>query len=155
MRSEQLAKARENVEKMICSSLGISVNSIFSDITNGGVSVTATQISSEDSNTVLFVNNKRVIFLPELNRMMKTILKFYGYVDTVNVQFTKAGSSNQSVVTQNVNTQIGNGTISRYEAIKSQNPNWTEAQVEEEMRQIDEERASESAVNEEKFKIIE
>ena len=155
MRSEQLAKARENVEKMICSSLGISVNSIFSDITNGGVAVTATQISSEDSNTVLFVNNKRVIFLPELNRMMKTILKFYGYVDNVNVQFTKAGSSNQSVVTQNVNTQIGNGTISRYEAIKSQNPNWTEAQVEEEMRQIDEERASESAVNEEKFEIIE
>lgn len=141
MRGEQLQKARENVEKMICSSLGVSVNSIFSDITDGGVAVTATQISSEDSNTVLFVNNKRVSILPELNRMMKTILKFYGFVDNVNIQFTKAGSSNQSVVTQNVNTQIGNGTISRYEAIKSQNPNWTEAQVEEEMRQIDMEQA--------------
>lgn len=142
MRISALKEHLHNVETMIANSLGYSVNSLFSDLTNGGVQVTATQISSEDSNTVLNINNKRVIMLPEFNRMMKTILRYYGFTDNVYVQFTKAGSSNQSVTTQIVNTQLSNGTMSKYEAVKTQNPNWTEGQVNEELEQIEKEKAN-------------
>ena len=74
--------------------------------------------------------------------MMKTILRYYGFTDNVYVQFTKAGSSNQSVTTQIVNTQLSNGTMSKYEAVKTQNPNWTEGQVNEELEQIEKEKAN-------------
>lgn len=136
LRIEQFQKLREECCKNLCSAIGVSTSSIFSDIQDSRGAVTATEISSEESNTSLWVSNKRMIFLKELNRMLKTILLFYGKLPDVEITFAPVGSSNKHLMVEDTVKLKEANIISEYEAQKQLNPRSSESQIEEELDEI-------------------
>lgn len=135
-RVDQLIKMKEDVIKKVCAGLGIATSSLFSDIADARGNVTAREIDSETSNTTLYQVNKRKIVLDAFNKVITDILAFYGYGDDVKVAFTPAGSTNKSVMVENTVKLVGAGLESEYQAIKENHPEWSDKQVEEELKEI-------------------
>jgi hypothetical protein len=98
--------------------------------------VTAREISSENSNTALYVSNKRKLIMKPVNDMISDILAYYGKEENIKVAFTQAGASNKSVTVDNTVKLVKAGLESEYQAIKENHPEWTDTQVEEEIAEI-------------------
>lgn len=135
-REEHFIRMKEDVIKKICGNLGIATSSLFSDIYDLRGQVTAREISSENSNTALYQSNKRKLVIPAVNEMISDILYFYGLQENVKCAFTPAGASNKTIMTD-INVKLKqNGLISEYQAIKNENPDWTDKQIESELEKI-------------------
>ena len=135
-REEHFIKLKEDVIKKICGNLGVATSSLFSDIQDSRGNVTAREISSENSNTALYVSNKRKLIIKPVNDMINDILAFYNKKENIKVAFTQAGASNKSVTVDNTVKLVKAGLESEYQAIKENHPDWTDTQVEEEIAEI-------------------
>ena len=135
-REEHFIRLKEDVIKKICGQLGIATSSLFSDIADGRGNVTATEISSENSNTTLFQTNKRKIMLGAFNDCVRDMLVFYGYEPNVKVAFTPAGSSNKTVMVKNTVALDKSGLQSKYQSIKELHPEWSDKQVTAELEEL-------------------
>ena len=135
-REQHFIHMKEDVIKKICGNLGIATSSLFSDIADARGNVTATEIDSETSNTALYQTNKRKIILKPINDMINDILGYYGKEQNVKISFTQAGASNKSVTVKNTTALVNAGLESEYQAIKENHPDWTDQQVEEEIKEI-------------------
>jgi hypothetical protein len=136
LRTADLINEKDEIRKSVADLIGLSVSSLFSHIADSRGTVTATEISSEESNTVLFQKNKRKLLLFELNKMVKEILLFYGYFEEVKIRFSQTGSSNITVNTDIITKKKSAGLISEYQAVKDLNPEYNENQVQEELAEI-------------------
>lgn len=146
MRTQSLEEARLSIVKKCCMQTGVSVNSIESDITDGRGQVTATQISSEDSNTASWIQDKRQILIKPINDMITTILLYYGYKDTVRATFATPGTANVTVNTENIVKAVNADIMSEYQAVKERHPEWNETQIQAELDEIH--KTSQTASNE-------
>ena len=135
-REQHFIHMKEDVIKKICGNLGIATSSLFSDIADARGNVTATEIDSETSNTALYQANKRKIIIMPINDMINDILGYYGKNQNVKISFTQAGASNKSVTVKNTTALVNAGLESEYQAIKENHPDWTDQQVEEEIKEI-------------------
>ena len=135
-REEHFIRLKEDVIKKICGNLGVATSSLFSDIQDSRGNVTAREISSENSNTALYVSNKRKLITKPVNDMINDILAFYGKKENIKIAFTQAGASNKSVTVDNTVKLVKAGLESEYQAIKENHPDWTDSQVEEEIEEI-------------------
>lgn len=152
-REQHFIKMKEDVIKKVCGNLGIATSSLFSDIADARGNVTATEIDSETSNTALYQSNKRKIILKPINQMIKDILAFYGKGEDVKISFTPAGASNKSVTVKNTTALVNAGLESEYQAVKENHPDWTDRQVEEELKEIHKTHDAKSAILEEETNI--
>lgn len=148
-REEHFIRMKEDIIKKICGNLGVATSSLFSDIADTRGNVTAREISSEESNTVLFQVNKRKILIKAINELVADILYYYGMAEDVKVTFTPAGSSNKSVTVDNTVKMVNAGLISKYQAVKENHPDWTDSQILEELAEIEKQTATESGKEEE------
>lgn len=135
-REEHFIRLKEDVIKKVCGNLGIATSSLFSDIQDSRGNVTAREISSENSNTALYVSNKRKLITKPVNDMISDILAFYNKEEDIKISFTQAGASNKSVTVDNTVKLVKAGLESEYQAIKENHPDWTDTQVEEEIAEI-------------------
>lgn len=152
-REEHFIRMKEDIIKKVCGNLGIATSSLFSDIADARGNVTATEIDSETSNTALYQSNKRKIVLKPINQMLKDILAFYGKSEDVKISFTPAGASNKSVTVKNTTALVNAGLESEYQAVKENHPDWTDRQVEEELKEIHKADDTKSAVEYENTEI--
>lgn len=135
-REEHFIRMKEDIIKKVCGNLGIATSSLFSDIADARGNVTAREIDSENSNTVLFQNNKRKLMLKPFNELIKDILAYYGMKEDVSVGFTPAGGSNKSIMVDNTTKLVSAGLESKYQAIKELHPEWTDEQISAEMEEM-------------------
>jgi hypothetical protein len=135
-REEHFIRLKEDIIKKVCGNLGVATSSLFSDIQDSRGNVTAREISSENSNTALYVSNKRKLIMKPVNDMISDILAYYGKEENIKVAFTQAGASNKSVTVDNTVKLVKAGLEIEYQAIKENHPEWTDTQVEEEIAEI-------------------
>ncbi len=106
---------------------------------------TATEINKESDSTIKLVNKKRIKFNTAITRLVKDVAYYLfgsSYIDRINalsISYPSAGLSNPQVATQVVLSQYQGHLLSRYTAIKSLHPEWTETDIEEELERLDEE----------------
>jgi len=136
LRIDAFDKTEENICKKICNALGVSVSSLFSNISDAKGNITARQVSSENTNTTLYITNKRKLILPEINRMLKTILLFYGQMEDVKITFAEAGASDRYLNTEIIKTKKDANIISEYQAVKQSNEKWSDEQIKNEIDEI-------------------
>ncbi len=132
IRSKELIELKEDCKKSIAAQLGISVTSLFSDLQSSGERVTATQVASSESNTIAFCTSKRQIALPEINKLIRTILDYYNYTDEVEAVFSDVKTSNESIKVQNIVALQNVRMESKLQALRDLHPNWTEDQIKQE-----------------------
>lgn len=136
IRSQEWLASRNHLLENIATAIGISPSTIASFL-NDSSARTAREISSEESSTALFVENKRRLFTKPINDLIKRILLYYGYTDCVVAKFSQSGQTNTTLVTENTISAYNAKLRSQYLSVKRLNPDMTEEEVEEEIQRID------------------
>lgn len=145
IRSQDWINSRNHLIENIATAMGISPSTLASYL-NDNSARTAREISSEESSTALYVENRRRLFIKPLNDLLRRILLFSGYTDCVTVKFSKSGQTNTTLLTENTISQYNAGLISQYQAVKNLNPDATEEELQTELKRIkDDRQASEEA----------
>lgn len=111
LRANEWKEARNLLLESIATSIGLSVSTLASYISDGS-NRTAREVSAEESATTLFVENARRRFEKPINSLLKTVLRFYGYVDDVELRWSKAGMSNTTVLVDTLSKAVQSGLIS-------------------------------------------
>lgn len=138
IRSGEWLQSRNNLLESIATAIGISPSTIASYL-NDSSNRTAREISSEESATSLYVENKRKLMTKPINDLIGDILIFNGYTEEVVVKFSKSGQTNVTLLTENITKQYQAGLISKYQAVKMLNPDMAEDELKDEIKRIDEE----------------
>ena len=89
-------------------------------------SVTATQVDSEDDMALAFIAHTRAYFLNDLNKLIETVLNYYGYSANVELGFGTPSLVNKDRILNRVITELENGLIDIEEAIRTMNPDMDE-----------------------------
>lgn len=111
LRSAEWREARNILIESMATGIGMSVSTLASYISDGS-NRTAREVSAEESATTLFVENMRRRFEVPINAMLRTVLRFYGFVDDVEIRWTRAGLSNQTVLVETLSKAKEAGLIS-------------------------------------------
>ena len=138
IRSNEWIQSRNHILEAIATAIGISPSTIASYL-NDNSNRTAREISSEESATALFVENKRKLMTKPINDLIGDILIYNEYTQEVVVKFSKSGQTNVTLLTENVTKQYQAGLISKYQAVKELNPDMAEDELQEEIKRIDQE----------------
>ena len=111
LRSAEWREARNILIESMATGIGMSVSTLASYISDGS-NRTAREVSAEESATTLFVENMRRRFEVPINQMLKAVLRFYGFVDDVEIRWTRAGMTNQTVLVETLARAKEAGLIS-------------------------------------------
>ena len=85
------------------------------------------------------VNDKRDFNEESINRFINQIATLCGAVTPVFIRWSMQSILNPLRNSQLIQTQLANGTISKKTAIKRENPDYTEKEIEEELERINNE----------------
>lgn len=139
LRSQEWTMIRDYLIENIAMSLQLSPRTIASFLTGGAIK-TATQVSSEDSASVSFVEVRRAVLEKPLNRLLKDVVDFYKLPDQVEVRFSKEGVINTDQLIQRVGSLLQMGLIDTYSALKEIMIDADEEQVRERYDRIQQEK---------------
>ena len=138
LRSQDWSNLRNNILETIATKIGIASSTLASFL-NDGSNRTAREISSEESATSLFVENKRKLFTKPINDLIDDILLFYGFKPSIVVKFSKSGQTNTTLLIDNTTSVYGAGLMSKYLAIKTLNPDMSADELDEEIKRLEKE----------------
>lgn len=141
LRASEWKEARNLLLESIATSIGISVSTLASYL-NDGSNRTAREVSAEESATTLFVENARRRFEVPINELLKTVLRFYGYIDDVEVRWSRAGMTNVTVLVDTLTKAVQGGLISQEAAHSAYNYDNDEEQNAEDYAKVLEDRKS-------------
>ena len=144
LRSAEWREARDILVQSIATGIGISVSTLASYISDGS-NRTAREVSAEESATTLFVENMRRRLEVPINAMLCDVLRFYGYVDDVEVRWTRAGMTNQSLLVDTLARAKEAGLISGKKAHHAFNFDDDEEQNEEDYALVLEDQQKQNA----------
>lgn len=139
LRASEWKEARNLLLESIATSIGISVSTLASYL-NDGSNRTAREVSAEESATTLFVENARRRFETPINNLLKTVLRFYGYIDDVEVRWSRAGMTNVTVLVDTLTKAVQGGLISQEAAHSAYNYDNDEEQNAEDFAKVLEDR---------------
>lgn len=139
LRAAEWKEARNMLLESIATSIGISVSTLASYLSDGS-NRTAREVSAEESATTLFIENARRRFEKPLNDLIADVLRFYGYVDDVEVRWSRAGMTNTTVLVDTLSKAVQSGLISEKKAHHAFNYDDDEEQNEEDYKLVLEER---------------
>ena len=139
LRATEWKEARNLLLESIATSIGISVSTLASYL-NDGSNRTAREVSAEESATTLFVENARRRFEAPINELLKTVLRFYGYIDDVEVRWSRAGMTNVTVLVDTLTKAVQGGLISQEAAHSAYNYDNDEEQNAEDYAKVLEDR---------------
>lgn len=139
LRAGEWKEARNLLLESIATSIGISTSTLASYL-NDGSNRTAREVSAEESSTTLFVENARRRFEHPINSLLKTVLRFYGYIDDVEVRWSRAGMTNVTVLVDTLTKAVQGGLISQEAAHSSYNYDNDEEQNAEDYAKVMEDR---------------
>lgn len=142
LRAEQWKEIRNHIIENIASGIRMSATSIATYL-QGGSMRTAREVSAEEDETTLFVENARKRFTKPFNDLLKLVLRFYGYIDDVEIRWSRAGMTNQTVLVETLSRAVDAGLISRQKAHAQFNYDDDEEQQIEDFERVQEEKKSE------------
>ncbi len=131
IRAEAIAKMRNVTLENIATAIGISPSS-FAPYLQDSSNRTAREVSAEESATALFVENHRDLIKGPIDDLLRTVCRYYSEktgLDDVVIQFSKAGQSNYTLLTDNVAKLRNAGLISIERAVSEINPGMDQAQL--------------------------
>ncbi len=141
LRASDWKEARNVLLENIATNIGISASTIAGYLQDGAMR-TAREVSAEESATTLFIENNRRRFEEPLNELLTDVLRYYGYVDTVEVRWSRAGMTNQTVLVDILSKAKQSGLISPKKAHDAFNYDDDEEQNAEDFKMVEDAEAS-------------
>lgn len=140
LRANEWKETRNIILENIASGIKISASSLASYL-QGGSMRTAREVSSEEDATTLFVENARIRYTPVINKIIAQVLRYYGYIDDVEVRWSRAGMTNQTVLVETLTKAVQGGLISQQKAHALFNYDDDEEQQLEDYKKVEEDKA--------------
>lgn len=144
MRAEEIKSMRNTLLENIATAIGISPSSFASYLQDQSAR-TAREISSEESATTLFVENKREVILTAINDLLHDLTNYYGKVDDVVARFSKAGQTNYNLLIENTLKLYQGGLMDLRSAVATVNPQMDNEQIDKIVEAIREEQEQKRA----------
>jgi hypothetical protein len=141
IRWEEHAQTSTEIKQHILEHVGISAQH-FAD---GPLAVTATAVDSSNNITETTRSSKITFAKRALTKFVEIVMKLdaihfpeqgVNLTDTPVVRFAAQHIVSEAETAQTVATKRSSGTISQYQGIQANNPDWTDAQVKEELARI-------------------
>lgn len=141
LRSQSWTEIRTMIIQNIAINTGMNLATIASFLTDNTSARTAREISTEESETALFVEDKREIVEKPINRILKLVTLYNGFTDDVVVRWSEAGLTNIYARTDMLATAVQNGLISKQTGAQMFKQDDDEYQQAEEWERIQSENA--------------
>lgn len=138
LRSTSWKEIRDMLIENIAVQTGMNVSTIASFLSDN-TARTAREISTEENETALFVDDKRELLETPVNRILKRVLLHHGYEDDVVIRWSGAGLTNRYSLTELISQAKQGGFLSQYKAVQMFNYDDDDEQVQEEYERIREE----------------
>lgn len=143
LRSQSWTEIRTRLIQDISIITGLNISTIASFISDSTAARTAREISTEENETADFVNEKRTIMEKPINKILKLVCRYLGFVDTVAIRWSGTGLTNRYALAEILNMGLSGGFLSRYKAVQMFNFDDDTQQVQEEYERIIHERKDE------------
>lgn len=132
LRAEEWIKKKDDCLKKMATILGMSPKVIASYINQkGGFGKTATEVENDEASTQTSIEDKRQNLANTLNKVISTILKFYGFAQKITARFIDGENKMSPLQVKTIIFKYQQGLIDLKEATRELNPNATESEVEE------------------------
>lgn len=136
LRSQSWTEIRTMIIQNISINTGINLATIASFLNDSNSARTAREISTEESETALFVEDKRDIVEKPINRILKLVTLYNGFTDDVVLRWSEAGLTNIYARTDMLATAVQNGLISKQTGAQMFKQDDDEYQQQEEWERI-------------------
>ena len=136
LRADQWQTIQENALRRIAIKWGMSPKVLASFLAQGTVQMTATQIDSEDDISVAFINDKRANFVGAINRIIETVLNYYGRPHNVEVKFASPSLINKDRILDRVIKKLQAGLCTLEDAIREINPDLDEKTIQSKIDEL-------------------
>jgi hypothetical protein len=151
LRSQSWSEIRTMIIQNISINTGLNLASIASFLNDTNAAKTAREISTEESETALFVDDKRELMEKPINKILRLVTLFYGYKDEIVLRWSSAGLSNIYARAEVISQGLSAGFISKKKAIQMFNQDDDEYQLQEEFDNIDSDNEKNNAFGGEDF----
>lgn len=132
LRATSWKEIRDMLMQNIAINTRMNISTIASFLQDNTAQKTAREISTEESETALFVDDKREIIERPINELLKIVLRYYGYTDDVVIRWAQAGLSNVYTRTEMIAQAVQQGFCSQYKAVQMFDQDDDEYQIQEE-----------------------
>ena len=151
LRSSSWKEIRDMIVQNIAMQTGLNLSTIASFLNDSKGTKTAREISTEESETSLFVEDKRGILERPINRILKLVTLANGFQDDVVIRWSETGLTNPYTRTEMLATAIQNKFISQQTAAQMFRQDDDEYQQAEEWDKILQDRNRENEFTQEQY----
>lgn len=132
IRATEWSNKKDDCLKKMATILGMSPKVIASYINpRGGFGKTATEVENDEASSQTFIEDKRQNLTSVLNKVVSTILKFYGYAQKVTARFIEGENRMSPLQVKTIIFKYQQGLIDLKETTRELNPNASESEVDE------------------------
>lgn len=132
IRANEWSVKKDDCLKKMATILGMSPKVIASYINpRGGFGKTATEVENDEASSQTFIEDKRTNLIVCLNRVISTILKFYGYYQHISARFIEGENRMSPLQVKTIIFKYQQGLIDLKETLRELNPNATESEVDD------------------------
>ena len=151
LRSSSWTEIRTMIIQNISINTGLNLASIASFLNDTNAAKTAREISTEESETALFVDDKRELIEKPINKILRLVTLFYGYKDEIVLRWSSAGLSNIYTRAEVITQALSSGYLSLKKAIQMFNQDDDEYQLQEEFDNIESDKEKSNAFSNDGF----
>ena len=132
IRATEWSNKKDDCLKKMATILGMSPKVIASYINpRDGFGKTATEVENDEASSQTFVEDKRANLTSCLNKVVSTILKFYGFAQKITSRFIEGENKMSPLQVKTIIFKYQQGLIDLKEATRELNPNASESEVDE------------------------
>lgn len=151
LRSQSWTEIRTMIIQNISINTGLNLASIASFLNDTNAARTAREISTEESETALFVDDKRELLEKPINKILRLVTLYYGYQDEIVLRWSSAGLSNIYARADVISQGLSSGWLSKKKAIQMFNQDDDEYQLQEEFDNIESDEEKKDAFGNDDF----
>ena len=132
IRANEWSNKKDDCLKKMATILGMSPKVIASYLNpHGGFGKTATEVENDEASSQTFIEDKRANLTNTINKVIKTVLRFYGFSQNVSARFIEGENKMSPLQVKTIIFKYQQGLIDLREALRELNPNATESEVDD------------------------
>ena len=136
LRAAEWTEIRTRIIQDISIITGLNTSTIASFVADGAAAKTAREISTEENETLSYINDKRALMEKPLNRILRIVARFMGITDTIVVRWSNAFLTNKMMQAELLQLAVAGGFMSKRKAVQEFNVDDDPAEVDEEYNRV-------------------
>lgn len=136
LRAAEWTEIRTRIIQDISIITGLNTSTLASFISDGASAKTAREISTEENETLAYINDKRALMEKPLNRILRLVARYMGLTDTVVLRWSNAYLTNKMMQAELLQLAVAGGFMSKRKAVQEFNVDDDAAEIDEEYNRI-------------------